>query len=83
MQKVLINGYFLCRKLTGIERYAFEITNRLDKLCLPDEIAIIIPADAENIPQYENIRTIRYGKTIQHVFWQMFIMVNNNINYSF
>ncbi|MDR2433453.1 MAG: glycosyltransferase family 4 protein [Treponema sp.] len=74
MQKILINGYFLCRKLTGIERYAFEITSRLDRLCRPDEIAIIIPADAVNIPKYKNILTIRYGKTIQHVFWQMFTL---------
>jgi len=71
LKTILINGYFLCRRLTGIERYAYEITSRLDKLCKPDEIAIIIPADAVNIPKYENIRIIRYGKTIQHVLWQM------------
>lgn len=28
--KILINGDFLCRRLTGIERYANEITLRLD-----------------------------------------------------
>jgi glycosyltransferase involved in cell wall biosynthesis len=72
MQKVLINGYFLCRKLTGIERYAFEITKRLDKLCRMDEIAIIVSVDAEIIPKYENIRLIRHGKRIQHILWQMF-----------
>ena len=71
MKTILINGYFFCRRLTGIERYAYEITSRLDKLCKPDEIAIIIPADEVNIPEYKNIRIIRYGKTIQHVLWQM------------
>jgi glycosyltransferase involved in cell wall biosynthesis len=60
--------------LTGIERYAYEITSRLDKLCKPDEIAIIIPVDAVNIPKYENIRIIRHGKTIQHILWQMFTL---------
>jgi glycosyltransferase involved in cell wall biosynthesis len=74
MKTVLINGYFLCRTLTGIERYAFEITGRLDKLCRPDEIAIIIPGDTENVPEYKNIHVIRYGKKIQHVFWQMFTL---------
>jgi glycosyltransferase involved in cell wall biosynthesis len=68
---ILINGYFHCRRLTGIERYAYEITSRLDKLCKPDEIAIIIPADAVSIPGYDNIRIIQYGKTIQHILWQM------------
>jgi glycosyltransferase involved in cell wall biosynthesis len=74
MKTILINGYFLCRRLTGIERCAYEITSRLDKLCKPDEIAIIVPADTVNIPKYENIKIIRYGKTIQHVFWQFFTM---------
>jgi len=68
---ILINGYFFCRRLTGIERYAYEITSRLDKLCKPDEIAIIVPVDAVNIPKYENIRIIRHGRTIRHIFWQM------------
>jgi len=72
--KCLINGYFFCRRLTGIERYAYEITSRLDKLCKPDEIAIIVPVDAVNIPKYENIRIIRHGKTIQHILWQMFTL---------
>jgi len=74
LKTILINGYFLCRRLTGIERYAYEITSRLDKLCKPDEIAIIIPVDAVNIPKYKNIRAIRHGKTIQHVLWQMFTL---------
>jgi glycosyltransferase involved in cell wall biosynthesis len=73
-KKILINGYFFCRRLTGIERYANEITSRLDKLCKPDEIAIIIPVDADNIPKYENIRIIRHGKIIQHILWQMFTL---------
>jgi len=73
-KKILINGYFFCRRLTGIERYAYEITSRLDKLCKPDEIAIIVPADAVNIPKYENIRIMRHGKTIQHILWQMFTL---------
>jgi len=71
---ILINGDFLCRRLTGIERYAYEITTRLDNLCNPDEIAIIVPVDAVNIPKFKNIRIIRHGKKIQHVLWQMFTL---------
>jgi hypothetical protein len=57
MQKktILINGYFLCRPLTGIERFASEITAGLDRLCKPNEIAIIIPGDTKNVPAYKNI----------------------------
>jgi glycosyltransferase involved in cell wall biosynthesis len=68
---VLINGYFLCRRLTGIERYAFEITKRLDLLIQPGEISIIVPVNAKNVPNYNNINIIRYGKKIRHVLWQM------------
>jgi len=70
MKKILINGYFLCRTLTGIERYAFEITKRLDALSKPGEISLIVPSDCRAIPDYKNIAVIRYKKTIPHVFWQ-------------
>jgi glycosyltransferase involved in cell wall biosynthesis len=59
--------------MTGIERYAIEITNRLDKICAPAEIAIIVPKDAK-IPEYKNISVIRFGKTVRHIFWQMFTL---------
>ena len=68
---ILINGYFFCRRLTGIERYAVEITKRLDLLIKPGEISIIIPADAGNIPLFININVIRHGKKIRHILWQM------------
>jgi glycosyltransferase involved in cell wall biosynthesis len=74
MKTILINGYFLCRRCTGIERYAREITSRLDKLCKPDKIAIIIPTNLKNIIQYQNIKIIRYGKIIQNILWQMIIL---------
>ena len=71
MKQILINGYFLCRTLTGVERYAYEITRRLDDMIQPGEIAIIIPTDMENVPQYQNLTIIRYKKKIQHILWQM------------
>jgi len=74
MKPILINGYFLCRKLTGIERYAIEITRRLDGFSLPGEISIIVPGDCINIPAYNNITVIRYKKTVPHILWQMFTL---------
>jgi len=59
---ILINGDFLSRRLTGIERYAYEITNRLDKLCSKDEIAIVIPSSIKEIPDYKNLKIIRLNK---------------------
>ena len=70
---ILINGSFLGRRLNGIERYAYEITRRLDEICKQNEIAIIVPKNI-NIPEYRNLKVIRYGKKIQNVIWQMCIL---------
>jgi glycosyltransferase involved in cell wall biosynthesis len=70
--KYLINGDFLCRRLTGIERYAYEITHRLDKLSTTGEIAIAIPSFVENIPDYKNLEIIRLEKRSKsNIRWQM------------
>ncbi len=72
MHKIIINGDFFCRRLTGIERYAYEITMRLDKISKPGEIAIIVPHNAENIPAFSNLNVIRHKKNIKsHLWWQM------------
>ena len=73
-KNILINGYFFCRQLTGIERYAIEITKRLDNVSLPGEISLIIPGDYDSLPDFNNINIIRYGKTVRHIFWQFFIL---------
>ncbi|MCL1994460.1 MAG: glycosyltransferase family 4 protein [Spirochaetes bacterium] len=71
-KKILINGYFLRRKITGIERYAYEITMRLDKISLPGEIAIIVPGNTANVPHFSNIELIRHKKAASsHILWQM------------
>lgn len=63
--RFLINGSFFCRNLTGIERFAHEICKRLDSLCKKNEIAILIPANADDkkIPNYKNITVIRSKKS--------------------
>jgi glycosyltransferase involved in cell wall biosynthesis len=71
VSRILINGYFFCRKLTGIERYAREITQRLDALSQHHEIALIIPSDAPDIPSYKNIEIMLHKKLEPHLYWQM------------
>jgi glycosyltransferase involved in cell wall biosynthesis len=71
LNKILINGDFFCRRLTGIERYAFEITSRLDGLTSPGELSLIVPANAE-IPSIKNLEVVYHKKNIRsHLFWQM------------
>jgi glycosyltransferase involved in cell wall biosynthesis len=72
MSTILINGDFFCRRLTGIERYAYEITLRLDKISKQDEIAIIVPNNVMDIPVFSNLKVIRHKKNIKsHLWWQM------------
>jgi glycosyltransferase involved in cell wall biosynthesis len=75
VKKILINGDFFCRRLTGIERYAYEITVRLDKMSKPGEIGIIIPNNTENLPDFSNLKLIRHKKnTKSHLWWQIFTL---------
>jgi glycosyltransferase involved in cell wall biosynthesis len=71
VSQVLINGYFLCRRLTGIERFAYEITRRLDGISRPKEISIIIPGDFNDVPPYKNLKVIKYKKKMPHILWQL------------
>jgi len=74
-KKILINGDFLCRRLTGIERYAYEISIRLDKIASKGEIAIIIPQSTNIIPQYINLDIIRHKNEYKsNIFWKLFTL---------
>lgn len=60
---ILINGNFLCRNLTGIERFAYETCHCLDELLSQEnagdmELSILVPANAKVIPDYKNISII-------------------------
>lgn len=58
--RVLINGNFLNRPLTGIERVAFEETAAMDKIITADDdIALFAPANAPELPQLKSICIIR------------------------
>lgn len=63
--KILINGNFLNRNLTGIERFSWEVCKRLDELLQKnDEISILISANPKSVPEYKNIKIIRSQKEI-------------------
>lgn len=71
--RILINGNFLCRSLTGIERFAWEVCERLDRLSSADDgIALLVPANAHTMPAYTNIQVVRSKQAI-HAFplWDM------------
>lgn len=56
-----LNGKFICQKITGMERYAYEILKELDKISKKGEFEIVVPTKASHVPEYKNIKVVRYG----------------------
>jgi glycosyltransferase involved in cell wall biosynthesis len=69
MTKYVINGIFLTQKLTGIQRYAFEIVKELDKLSDNLNIDLAVPIDTEKIPLLNNIRIVKTG-SLKGILWE-------------
>lgn len=64
--KILINGNFLNRNLTGIERFSWEVCKRLDSLLENnDEVYMLVSANPKLLPEYKNIKIIRSQKIIK------------------
>ena len=70
----LINPNFLCRSLTGIERFAYETCDHLDTiLTAADDVRIIVPSNVKTVPQYKNIKIIRTEKPLKSFpLWDLF-----------
>ena len=70
---VLINGNFLCRNLTGIERFAWEVLKQLDELLTSeDDFSIYIPSNKKIFPEFKKIIPVISDKGIKiFPFWDM------------
>lgn len=73
MEKILINGNFLNRNLTGIERFSWETCRRLDLLLTEqDDFSILVSANPKMVPEFKNIKLIRSKKIIKNFpFWDL------------
>lgn len=67
--KIIVNGRFLLRRITGVERYARELLMELDRIVDPEEIILAVPPETKHIPQYKNIRAIKIGK-LHNLMWE-------------
>jgi glycosyltransferase involved in cell wall biosynthesis len=70
-KKLVINGRFLTQKLTGVQRYALEITKALDTLLSNTNIKceLAIPQNTENLPDLKSIKTVFIGKK-NGIIWE-------------
>src|SRR6185369_2837309 len=56
-----INGRFLSQPVTGVQRYAREITERLDRILAGGgrEATLLLPAGEAPIPPYKALKPVR------------------------
>lgn len=82
-----IDGRFFTRPLTGIERFAMEITKRLDTLSESGTLEIILPSKKSMADvSFKNIRQIHLPHTfgrINRIKWFLFWLFHKNRSLDF
>ena len=64
-----INGLFLTQNVTGIQRFAYEVTKVLDQISEENEFVLVVPAvDNLNLP-FRNITVKKYG-SLKGILWE-------------
>ena len=62
MLRTVINGAFYSMRMQGVVRYARELVKSLDDIISSeDEVVVVIPFDAKNVPTFSNIIAKRIG----------------------
>ena len=71
--KYAFNGRFLTKKMTGQERFAYELISHLDKICEKDEFCVVTSELVEKLPKYENIKIVQTGR-LKREAWEQFCL---------
>lgn len=69
MKKFLVNGRFLTRPTTGVDRFAREVVRELDKIIEHGFMEVLVPKGTPNLPKYKNIGVIEYGG-LKGISWE-------------
>ena len=67
----VIDGIFLTKRITGIQRYAIEITKELDKIVKKDSVQLLVPEYYEGDFKLDSIRIIKYGNKSKRLWEQI------------
>lgn len=67
--KIIVNGRFLLHRITGVERYAGELLQELDKMCIADQLILAVPPEVSDIPEYKHIKVIHVGN-LHNLLWE-------------
>lgn len=68
--KFIINGKIFTKKyISGVQRFTLEIIRELDNIIDKDEIEICVPKCAKNIPNYKNLKIVKYSR-LREIPWE-------------
>lgn len=59
---IYINGRFLTKAVTGVQRFAIEVVKQLDRMNLKEKIIILVPQDMQETFDLKNIEILKVGK---------------------
>lgn len=71
--KYAFNGRFLTKKMTGQERFAYELISHLDKICKKGEFCVVTSKLAKDLPHWGNIEIIQTG-SLKREAWEQFCL---------
>lgn len=69
MPKYIIDGRQLLCGASGVQRYLSEVLRELDGMIEKDEFTVVVPARAQNVPQYKNLKVVRFG-VLNGLLWE-------------
>lgn len=67
------NGRFLTKKMTGQERFAYELISYLDNICEKGEFCVVTSELAQDFPKWKNIEIVKTGK-LRREAWEQFCL---------
>ncbi|GEA17233.1 glycosyltransferase family 4 protein [Moorella sp. E306M] len=70
--RIAINARFLIQRLTGVQRYAREITRGIARLLGPENIKLIAPAGAA--PEFVGLEVFHYGGFVRGHAWEQVVL---------
>lgn len=71
--KYAFNGRFLTKKMTGQERFAYELISQLDKICEKGEFCVVTSKLVKDLPDWKNIEIVQTGK-LKREAWEQFCL---------
>ena len=71
--KYAFNGRFLTKKMTGQERFAYELISHLEKICEKGEFCVVTSELATSLPKWENIEIVQTGR-LKREAWEQFCL---------